>query len=89
MKKPKKAVALKYHPDKAVAPILTAKGAGLVAEKIISVARRHGVPIKDDPDLVEVLSRLDLNREIPPELYVVVAELLAYVYRLNAEKKNR
>ena len=50
------------------------------------MARKHGIPVKDDPDLVEVLSRLDLHDQIPPELYVVVAELLAFVYRLNQEK---
>ncbi len=84
--KPKKAVALKYKPGDDHAPRITAKGTGRLAEKIIEMARKHGIPVKDDPDLVEVLSRLDLHDEIPPELYVVVAELLAFVYRLNQEK---
>jgi len=53
------------------------------------MARKHGIPVKDDPDLVEVLSRLDLHDEIPPELYVVVAELLAFVYRLNHYKGSK
>ena len=82
----KKAVALRYKTDDDNAPRVTAKGTGLIAEKIIEMARKHGIPIKDDPDLIEVLSRLDLNEEIPPELYVVVAELLAFVYRLNGKK---
>jgi len=79
----KKAVALKYDPKRDRAPRLTAKGAGTVAENIIAMARKHGVPVKDDPDLVEVLARIDIKEEIPPDLYVVVAELLAFVYRLN------
>lgn len=79
----KKAVALKYDPKKDRAPRLTAKGVGTIAEKIISMARKHGVPVKDDPDLVEVLAGIDIKEEIPADLYVVVAELLAFVYRLN------
>ena len=82
----KKAVALKYKRGQDNAPKVTAKGTGLVAEKIIDIARKQGIPVKDDPDLVEVLSRLDLDEEIPPELYVIVAELLAFVYRLNRKK---
>jgi flagellar biosynthesis protein len=85
-KKSKKAVALRYKTGDDNAPRVTAKGTGLIAENIIEMARKHGIPIKDDPDLIEVLSRLDLNEEIPPELYVVVAELLAFVYRLNGKK---
>jgi flagellar biosynthesis protein len=85
-KRPKKAVALKYKPGDDHAPRVTAKGTGRLAERIIEMARKHGIPVKDDPDLVEVLSRLDLHDQIPPELYVVVAELLAFVYRLNQKK---
>ena len=85
---PKKAVALKYKPGKDNAPKVTATGTGLVAEKIIDIARKQGIPVKDDPDLVEVLSRLDLKEEIPPDLYVIVAELLAFVYSLNRKKTS-
>ena len=81
----KKAVALKYDRLNNAAPTVTAKGQGKVAENIISLALAHGVPIKDDPDLVEVLTSLDLNQEIPAEIYVAVAELLAFVYGANAE----
>lgn len=84
--KRKKAAALKYRPEQDNAPKVTAKGTGLIAEKIIDIARKHGIPVKDDPDLVEVLSRLDLDEEIPPELYVIVAELLAFIYSLNRKK---
>lgn len=86
-KKIKKAVALRYKPDQDQAPKVTAKGAGVVAEKIIELARKHGIPVKDDPDLVEVLSQLDLEAEIPPGVYVVVAELLAFAYSMNRKNK--
>jgi flagellar biosynthesis protein len=79
----KKAVALKYEPAKDGAPKVAAKGAGLVAERIIEVARREGIPIQEDPDLVGALIQLDLQEQIPPELYKVVAEILAFTYRLN------
>ena len=77
------AVALKYNAAIDTAPKITATGHGAVAEKIIALARQKGVPVRDDPDLVQVLSQLDLRQEIPPSLYQVVAELLAFVYRLN------
>ncbi|MBI5816426.1 MAG: EscU/YscU/HrcU family type III secretion system export apparatus switch protein [Nitrospinae bacterium] len=79
----KKAVALKYKPGVTSAPQVTAKGFGDVAEKIIQIAREHKVPIKEDPDLIETLSKLDLYQEIPPELYHVIAEVLAWVYKVN------
>lgn len=84
----KKAVALKYEPGRDKAPHVTAKGAGQVADKIIELARRHGIPVKDDPDLVEILSKLDIQEEIPAELYVIVAELLAFVYKLNGDYRD-
>jgi flagellar biosynthesis protein len=83
--KQNKAVALKYQPEKDGAPRVMAKGQGKVAEKIIELARKHNIHIHPDPDLIEVLSQLDLNAEIPPDLYVVVAELLAFVYSLNSD----
>jgi flagellar biosynthesis protein len=79
----KRAVALKYQQELETAPKVIAKGKGKVAEKIIEMAREHDIYIQNDPDLIEILSQLDLNEEIPPDLYVVVAELLAFVYSLN------
>lgn len=79
----KKAVSLKYHPKDHHSPKVTAKGKGLVAEKIIELARKHGIPVREEPDLVEILSKLDLQEEIPPETYILVAEILAFVYRMN------
>ena len=86
MDEQKKAVALSYQAEKDHAPRLTAKGDGLVAKKIIELARTHGIPITEDPDLVEVLVQLDWQEHIPPNLYQAVAEVLAFVYRLNQKK---
>ena len=85
-KERKKAVALRYTPGKDSSPKVSAKGSGNDAEKIIQLAKDHGVPVKDDPDLVEILSKLDLEESIPASTYVVVAELLAFVYSVNGKK---
>src|SRR3954462_6915246 len=78
---PKRAVALKYEPEKGSAPTLIAKGQGVIAEEIMRRAQENGIPVQEDPSLVEVLSKLDLNQEIPPELYTLVAEVLSFIYR--------
>jgi flagellar biosynthesis protein len=77
------AVALKYLRGKDDAPRVVARGRGAVAERILDIARRHGVPIHRDTDLAEVLVKLDLGDWVPPELYKAVAEVLAYLYRMN------
>lgn len=79
----KKATALRYDAKKDSAPKVVAKGKGKIAERILQIAKEHNVPIKDDPQLVEVLSTLDLYQEIPPELYRAVAEILAFVYKMT------
>jgi flagellar biosynthesis protein len=84
----KEAVALKYLPGQDRAPRVTAKGAGSIAQKIIDLAKEHGVPIKEDPALVEVLAQLDFYQEIPPSVYVVVAEILAFVYSMNQSQSH-
>ncbi|RJQ24037.1 MAG: flagellar biosynthesis protein FlhB [Nitrospiraceae bacterium] len=81
--KPLKSAALKYTHGKDPAPVLIAKGRGKVAEKIIEAAKAHGIPIHEDGELVEFLSMLDLYREIPPELYRAVAEILAFIYSIK------
>ncbi len=83
------AVALKYRTATDRAPKVTARGMGKIAEKIIEIAKEHHIYIHEDPDLVEILSTLDINEEIPPDLYVVVAELLAFVYSLNKNFSNK
>ncbi len=86
--KPKKAAALKYQHGEDRAPRMVAKGRGTIAEKILETARQHGIPIKEDKTLVEILSSLDLYQEIPAELYRAVAEILAFVYALNLKAKG-
>ncbi|MBT3602664.1 MAG: hypothetical protein HOE48_05360 [Candidatus Latescibacteria bacterium] len=82
------AAALGYDPSKTDAPKLMAKGQGDIADKIIELAKEHNIPIREDRDLVAVLAKLDLDQEIPPELYHTIAELLAFVYRANKLYKN-
>ncbi|MFQ5444074.1 MAG: EscU/YscU/HrcU family type III secretion system export apparatus switch protein [Nitrospinales bacterium] len=84
----KSAVALRYQAAKFQAPKVTAKGRGLLADKIIAMAQDHGIPVKEDADLVQVLSQVDIGQEVPPSVYRVVAELLAFVYQMNQEFKN-
>jgi flagellar biosynthesis protein len=82
-KKASKAVALRYDKQADHAPRVVAKGKGYLADKIIDVAREHDIPMYKDKNLVQVLEALDLETEIPPELYRAVAEVLAFIYRLN------
>ena len=77
------AAALRYRQDRDNAPRLVAKGYGKIAEKIIEAAKEAGIPIREDPDLLSLLMMLNIDEMIPPELYAAVAELLAFVYRLN------
>lgn len=86
---PKKAVALKYMPEQRSAPVVVAKGQGIIAEEIMRKAQENGVPIQEDSSLVEVLSKLDLEQEIPPELYTLVAEILSFVYRSDQRAASR
>jgi flagellar biosynthesis protein len=74
------AVALAYSAADA-APRVVAKGRGLIAHEIISRAREHGVYVHESPELVALLMQVDLDERIPPQLYVAVAELLAWLYR--------
>ncbi len=83
-KKLSRAVALKYRAGSDPAPKVVASGRGCIAERIIELARACNVPVHEDPDLVEVLSGLDLFTEIPPETYILVAEILAFIYRSNS-----
>ena len=78
-----KVVALRYQSKQDRAPKIAAKGRGYLAERILEVARAHHIPIREDKNLVEILSHLHLAQEIPPEVYKAVAEILAFVYRLT------
>ena len=83
----KRAVALLYNPQKAAAPKVVASGNNLIAERIIAAAAAAGVEIKEDRDLVEVLSKIPVGEEIPVELYQTIAEVLAFVYAVNKRYK--
>ena len=83
-----KAVALKYDSSRDHAPRVTAQGRGKVAERLVELARREGIPVSENSDLVEVLAQLDWYQEIPPPLYKAVAEILAFAYRLNRKVKE-
>jgi len=85
-KKPSKAVALTYDTQKDKAPRVVAKGKGYLADKIVEIAKQHDVPLYEDQNLVQVLEALDIETEIPPELYQAVAEVLAFIYRMNHKK---
>lgn len=87
MVKDKKAVALKYDKEDN-APRVVASGFGFVAERIEEIAVEAGVYVERDAELVEYLSALNLDQEIPPDLYAVVAEILAFVYHLDSRKRN-
>ncbi|OPZ60617.1 MAG: Flagellar biosynthetic protein FlhB [Deltaproteobacteria bacterium ADurb.Bin510] len=85
--KPRQAVALKYKRGVDAAPKVAAKGRGATAEKIIELARKHNVPIQRDQALLNALYVLELNETIPEELYKAVAEVLAFVYRMNGLRR--
>lgn len=86
---PKKAVALLYDKSKGTAPKVVATGTNLTAERIIATAVAAGVHIKEDPDLIEMLAKIPLGAEIPAELYQTIAEVLAFVYSVNARFKQK
>lgn len=79
----KKAVALKYDTTKSSAPVVTAKGQGNVAQKIIKLANENDIPIKKDEDLIELLSNVELDHEVPQEMYKAVAEVFSFIYTLT------
>ena len=77
------AVALKYERLRETAPKITASGRGPVAEQILALAFANGVPVREDPDLTEILAELDIDTVIPVTAFAAIAEILAYLYRLN------
>lgn len=76
------AVALTYNTNE-TAPKVVAKGSGLIAEAIIAKAQEHGVYIHESKELVSLLMQVDIDQQIPPALYITVAELLAWLYRIE------
>ena len=84
-----KAIAILYNENESAAPKVVASGQGVIAEKIISTARDAGIHIQEDANLVELLSKVPIGEEIPTELYQTVAEVLAFVYKINEKFKQK
>jgi flagellar biosynthesis protein len=85
----RRAVALRYDDAHESAPRVLAKGHGDVAERIIALAEKHGIPLHEDRDLVRLLGVLDIDVQIPPTLYRALAEVLAHLYRANAKAAEK
>lgn len=83
----KQAVALSFDGESDNAPKVIAKGKGFIADELIKVALSHNIPIQEDANLVELLSQLEMNESIPEELYEVVAEIFAFIYRIDKNSK--
>ncbi|CAN7431661.1 EscU/YscU/HrcU family type III secretion system export apparatus switch protein [Rossellomorea sp. LjRoot5] len=85
----KEAIALSYNQQEASAPKVVAKGKGMIAENILSRAMEHGVPVQEDKSLLSLLGNLDIGESIPEELYGAVAEVFAFIYRLDRDISRR
>ena len=83
-----KAVALQYDIEKDSAPIVTAKGQGATASNIIKIAKDNNIPIQKDEDLVELLSQIDIDKEIPTSMYRAVAEIFSFIYGISTKKRR-
>jgi len=83
--KKNKAIALQWDPRLDVSPELTAKGSGLIADEIIRLAKANNIPIREDNDLVQIFSLLDIGESIPPEVHTAIAEILAFIYWSNQQ----
>ena len=83
------AVALRYRSQEDNAPRVVASGHGEIAKQILELARQHGIPIHEDPAVVEALAQLEVGTQIPPEFYQVVAEILAFIYSIDKKSETR
>ncbi len=83
------AVAIRYDKDREDAPRVVAKGRGFVAQQLLAIAKRHAVPVYQNQSVTQLLMAVELDREIPPDLYQAVANVLAYVYRLDGRASGR
>ena len=84
----RKAVALKYDMLQDAAPRVIAKGKGHVAEHILATAQKNSIPVYQNKTLVNMLMALEIDREIPPDLYKAIAEVMAYVYKMDKDKER-
>jgi len=83
------AIAIRYDIDKDNAPRILASGKGSIADEIMKIAEENEVPLYQDPALAKLLGSLELDTEIPPELYVLVAEVLSFVYKLDQKRQKK
>ena len=83
-----KAVALKYESGIDFAPKVIAKGRGIIADIIKKIAIENDIPIYEDKELVDILEKIEIDYEIPEILYEVVAEILAFAYKINKMRKK-
>ncbi len=79
-------IAVALHYDGESAPQVTAKGSGELAEQIMAIARQHDIPLQENAELVQLLSQLELGDEIPQELYLAIAEIIAFTYMLKGKR---
>ena len=84
----KKAAALSYNETTDNAPKIVAKGKGDIANNIIKIAQNNKIPIKKDEDLIELLSQIEINKEIPTNLYKAVAEIFSFIYDISNKEEN-
>ena len=85
----KAAIAVRYDIDRDKAPLILASGRGPVADEILRLAEENKIPLYEDPELAKLLSKLELDTEIPPELYTLVAEVLFFVFKLDRMAETR
>ncbi|MGE7767705.1 EscU/YscU/HrcU family type III secretion system export apparatus switch protein [Peribacillus sp. NPDC096540] len=83
--KRKEAIALKYDPEISKSPVILAKGKGKTAEKILDKAMKLNIPVQKDVSLTSLLGQLDINQTIPEELYEAVAEVFAFIYKVDRD----
>ena len=86
--KDNKAVALKYDKDVNNAPEVVASGQRYIASNIIKIAKQNNIPIKKDEDMVELLSKIDINKEVPDSMYKAVAEIFSFIYEITNDKRE-
>lgn len=84
----KKAIALKYEMGKDHAPVVVAKGNGYIAEKIIKLAQTHDIYCQENPELVQILSKVELETQIPYEAFSAVAQIIVYLYKMQGKIKK-
>ena len=77
------AAALQYDQERHEAPVIVAKGSSAVAERIVALAKKHDIPLQRDPELLQILMKLEINQEIPENVFHAVAEVLPMVYKAN------